>query len=45
MVQCRSQAVGQAFDFQARVAEIQKQAESQMGGFEIIGALHPMDVV
>jgi hypothetical protein len=33
--------VGHAFDLQARLAEIQQQAELQVGRFEIIGAVHP----
>jgi hypothetical protein len=37
--------MGDAFDLQARLAEVKQQAESQTGRFQIIGALHPMRVV
>jgi hypothetical protein len=37
--------VHHAFDLQARLAEIQQEAELQAGGFETIRALHAMRVV
>jgi hypothetical protein len=33
------------FDLQARLAEVQQQAESQTGRFQIIGALYSMCVI
>jgi hypothetical protein len=45
MVSCGSQASDHAFDFQARLGEIEQQAERQAGRLQIIGALHPMHVI
>ena len=39
------QAIGHAFDFQARFAEVEQQAETQTGGLEIIDALGTMRLV
>jgi hypothetical protein len=44
MVSWGSQARDHAFDFQARLADIEQQAQRQAGRFQTIDALHPMRV-
>ena len=45
MVLRGSQAIGHAFDPEARSAEIKQEAEPRAGRFAVIGALHPVEVV
>jgi hypothetical protein len=40
-----SEAVNNAFDFQARLAEVQQQAQTQVGRFEVVQTLSKMNRV